>query len=101
MCDVIEAAVEGTGSDIPADDSTLQRWRRWFQRTQVHFWGVLCAAAATVGRPAPCPPDRSGTLLQRIREHLRACSGWLRRLVRIVVNTHNWVCTEFAWVSGG
>ncbi|SMC61134.1 DUF6431 domain-containing protein [Papillibacter cinnamivorans] len=100
VCDVIEAAIEAIVSDISADDCTIQRWRHWFRRSQVHFWGVLCAAAATVGKPPPQPPDRSGSLLRSIQGHLQVTRNWLHRLVRITVNSQNWVCTEFAWVTG-
>lgn len=100
VCDVIEAAIEGKSDEICAEDSSIRRWRQWFGRSQVHFWGVLGAAAATVGTPAPQVHDRSGSLLQNIREHLQIKRGWLSRLVRITVNSQNWVCTEFAWVAG-
>jgi len=57
-------------------------------------------AAASIGKPPPQPPDRSGSLLRSIQGHLQVTRNWLHRLVRITVNSQNWVCTEFAWVTG-
>lgn len=96
---VIEAAIESRTAEISAEDSTIRRWQRWFQDRQVHFWGVLSAVAATHGTHPPQSPGRSESLLRSIREHLRNSAGWLAQMVRITVNTHNWICTEFAWVT--
>ena len=99
-CSVIEAAIDSSVGVFCAEDNSIRRWQQWFNRSQVHFWGVLNSAATTTGSPLPQLFDRSGSLLRSIREHLRVRSGWLRQLVRITVNTHNWFCTELVWVTG-
>ncbi len=99
VASVIEAAIESRDRVFCAEDSTIRRWRRWFSRAEVHFFGVLAAAAAETGTPLPKPPEEPGSLLQSIWEHLGKASGWLKKLCRITVNTHNWVCTEFAFLA--
>jgi len=97
VCSVIETAIDPAAGEVfCAEDSSIRRWQHWFSRQQIHFWGVLCAAAATVGSPLPQLLDRSGSLLHSIREYFQIRTGWLRQLVRITVNSCNWLCTEFA-----
>jgi hypothetical protein len=99
MCSVIEAVIEGHIREIGAEDSTVRRWCKWFLSFEVHFWGVLNAVAALHEKPLPHLPDRSGSLLRSIQDHCRNEGGWLAQLVRTTVNSCNWVCTEFAWVT--
>lgn len=99
-CSVIEAAIESSDGVFCAEDSSIRRWQQWFERSQIHFWGVLNSVAVTVGSPPPQLAGRSGSLLRSIREHFQIRSGWLSQLVRITVNTHNWFCTELVWVTG-
>ena len=99
VCCVIEAAIESSSDIFCAENSSIRRWQHWFNRTQIHFWGVLNSVAATTGSPLPQLIDTEGFLLRSIQEYFQIQSGWLSQLVRITVNTHNWFCTELVWVT--
>ena len=99
ICEVIELAIAGESDTLGAENSTILLWGQWFLRRQVHFFGALTAAASIVGESLPVFHHRSGSLLHSIRDYLQSASHWLSKLVRIIVNSGNWVCTEFAFLT--
>lgn len=96
----IEAVLEDKPLlSTPADESTLKRWRLWFNGLAVRFLGILEAAArkSTV-RTGTAP--LTGNALQRIRFYLGDAGGWLSRLVQTTVRSNHWVQTRSAFAAG-
>lgn len=97
----IEAVVTKSPEiSVTADESTLGRWRSWFQDLAEHFLGCLTSIAIRYGRKTA--EDRSGlpsSKLQRIWRYVGDAPGWLGRVVRPVVNANLWRHTRFAFLS--
>jgi len=85
---------------VPADESTIIRWRSWFQAMFNYFLGCLVSIAIRYGKEsveeASCLPESK---LQRIWHHVGDAPGWLARLVRPIVNLNLWVHTRSAFLS--
>ena len=84
---------------VPADESTLSRWRRWFKKTAHHFFGCLRSVSIRFGKGSVSENYVTMSLLRRLWHHVGDAQGWLARVVRIVVNTNNWVHTRSAFVT--
>lgn len=88
--------------DVPADESTLYRWKEWFDVWAPYAVGCLTSIAARFRFDLPVK-DLSGpslTVLQtfgRVEGHL---NGWLANVVRPIANLHLWIHTRFAFLSG-
>ena len=98
----IEAVVTG-GKDlsVEADESTINRWKRWFRALANYFLGCLISITARYGKVAA--EERSElprSPLQRIWHHVGDGPGWMARVVRPVVNMNLWVQTRSAFLSG-
>jgi hypothetical protein len=97
----IEAAVSRESHlTVPADESTIRRWRSWFQELFDYFLGCLVSIAIRYGNEsvegASCLLESK---LQRIWHHVGDAPGWLARLVRPIVNLNLWVHTRSAFLS--
>jgi len=97
----IEAAVTGdTALTVTADESTIYRWRSWFNEQALHFLGCLTSIAALLGKgSAEETSGLSKSKLQRIWHYVGNATGWLARVVRPVVNINSWAHTRFAFLS--
>ena len=97
----IEAVVtESSSLHVAADESTLARWRSWFQFHSSYFLGCLdsiairffqCAKDGTLNLPR--------SILHKIWQHTDSTVGWLARVVRPISNVNLWVHTRFAFLS--
>ena len=85
--------------NTPADESTLKRWRLWFNGLALRFLGILESAARKSALKTDAAPI-TGNAIKRIRFCLGCGSGWLERLVQTVVKTNNWVHTRSAFAAG-
>lgn len=85
---------------VASDDSTIYRWRKWFQAVAWQFYSVLNALSIRYERPLEALPEASDSLLRIYRQLTEARSGWLSRVVHLVVNTNNWQQTRSAFLSG-
>ncbi len=83
---------------VPADDSTLSRWKVWFMKSAYHFSGCLVSIAIQTGKDSVEDYD-SMSLLQRLWHHVGDAEGWLARIVRPIANSNNWVHTRSAFVT--
>ena len=98
----IEAVVTGNSAlSVAADESTLARWRNWFQSLAAYFLGCLDSIAIRFFQGS-----NEGavvfhhSILQRIWQHTGNVAGWLARVVRPIANLNLWVHTRFAFLSG-
>jgi hypothetical protein len=97
----IEAIVnQDPAASVSADQSTLGRWKRWFDDMSDYFQGCLKSIAIQSGQENV--EDKSGlpkSKLQRIWQYVGNAPGWLARIVRPIVNTNLWVHTRYAFCS--
>ena len=98
----IEAVIEDNrAAGVSADETTIARWRRWFSGLAQHIYGALQAACHRLDRTFAESADLlSQSLLQRIHELVGSASGWLGRVVRIMVLENLWVQTRSAFLTG-
>ncbi|WP_264176031.1 hypothetical protein [Effusibacillus dendaii] len=85
---------------VAADDSTLQRWRRWFQEQSTYLFGCLSSIAIRFDQDSV---KRSSTSSQsahhKIGHLVGDAPGWLARIVRPIANANLWVHTRSAFLS--
>lgn len=97
----IEAVLsEDTKLSVPADESTIKRWRNWFKELAIYLLGCLMSITIRYGRESveeECHLPKSK--LQRIWHYVGDASKWLARVVRPVVNSNLWLHTRSAFPS--
>jgi hypothetical protein len=87
-------------SVIAADDSTLYRWRSWFQEQATYWYGALTSIAARFHQqPVEVSSTLSWSAHQRIGHIVGDAPGWLARVVRPIANVNLWLHTRFAFLS--
>lgn len=97
----IESALNREGVLVVAsDDSTIYRWRKWFQAVAWQLYSILNTLAIRCEGPLEALPEASASLLRTLRQLTGASPGWLSRVVHLVVNTNNWQQTRSAFLSG-
>jgi len=86
--------------DVAADDSTINRWKRWFAIMSYNFLGCLISIAAKYqGESVKDMSKLPKSVLQRIFHFVGSAPAWLARVVRSVVNSNNWFHTRSAFMS--
>ncbi len=82
---------EGQTIDVPVDDSTIRRWRAWFEEMIDHFIGCLEAIKFRIKQVVDISRFQSpNSSLQGIYNLVGNGKKWLARVVRAVANTNNW-----------
>ena len=95
---VISEVVES--SDVAAEDATMYRMRVWFNTVLPYFLSCLNAIAIQLGGdPVEEPSVPKLSAHQRIGLYVGYTPGWLKRIVRPVVNTNLWLHTRFVFLS--
>lgn len=85
---------------VTADESTIGRWRNWFQMLVDYFLGCLKSIAIRYGKESVENASHiPKSTLQRIWHHVGDAPGWLARIVRPVANSNLWVHTRSAFLS--
>jgi hypothetical protein len=92
VSEVIEAQLDGTSDDCPADDSTIQRWFQRFKVMAVQVEGMLRKLWSD-DHKKQYPLSSSNSLLESIR---RKGAGWLTTVTQMVVAAGLWQPTQFA-----
>ena len=97
----IEAVVV-KGSNAPltvaCDESTLYRWKKWFNSLSEYFAGCLQSIAIQLGKETE-EASKPKSALHRIWHYVGNAPGWLARTVRPLVNSNLWVQTRSAFLS--
>ncbi len=95
----IEAAVTGDENlYVAADESTIRRWRNWFEEVAIYLLGCLKSIAIRHGiRFAETPSHGPESALLGIWRFVGGAPGWLARVVRSVANSNLWVQTRSAF----
>ena len=104
-CDSIESActprAESHKIDVVAENSTINRWKRWVEASAQYWDGSLQAISRRMGmRPGTKPEASSAPPLQRLLNLVGQQSGWMAQIVRSLVNAGLWVQTRSACMSG-
>ena len=90
--ETVEQIVNEKTEEVSCEDSTIRKIKQWFNDKEQYFTGCLVSVAARHGAALSAGAT---SLLRKMRE----CSGWLKRLVRIVVNSNLWVHTRSAFLT--
>lgn len=85
---------------VAVDESTFQRWRRWFSDLGWYFLDSMMAIKKQLDFKTHEHLTRPhGTALQGLIHLINREVGWLAVVVRILVNTKMWVQTRLAFLS--
>lgn len=98
----IEAVISGESElTVAADDSTITRWRLWFQEIANYLASALVSIAIRYYlKSVEGESNLPQSPLQRIWQLVGNAPHWLARTVRPVVNANYWVHTRSALLSG-
>jgi hypothetical protein len=95
----IEAVVSNDSElSVISDESTLNRWRKWFNEKADYFQG--CMESITIRYGSESVEDKSDlpeSKLQRIWHYVGDAPGWLARVVRPIANLNLWIHTRLAF----
>jgi hypothetical protein len=86
-------------SDVAADESSLYRWRVWFEKCWQYWVNCLSTIASRTGNPVEALSVPPSSALQWIGRYVGQDVGWLAKVVRPIVNSQLWVHTRFAFLS--
>lgn len=96
----IEKALEDPkAAGVAADESTLSRWRNWFNAWSVYAAGCLQSITHRFPGSVQSTSALAHTVLQSIGHFVGDAPGWLARIVRPMVNLHLWTQTRSAFLS--
>lgn len=95
--DVITAVLTGTAFVAPTEETTRQRWQVWYFQIRDHLLGVATSVRRNlqeIARTLLASPSTKSFEVPPL-------SGLsLAELVRLTVNSGNWITTRSAMVSG-
>lgn len=94
--EVIEAELDESRDDRPADDSTISRWKTFFRKATQYIEGILISLW-TYSNREHYPLINRDSLLETIRS---TGSGWLASVTRMLVNSGFYIHTQFAFCPG-
>ena len=92
---VIEKALEGSDGHCPADNSTMNRWRSWFERNRTLIESSL-SSLWTQLHGSHVSLNESFSLLD-VLNLIR--SGCLKHAAKLLINSGLWLHTQFACTS--
>ncbi|WAH39366.1 DUF6431 domain-containing protein [Alicyclobacillus dauci] len=95
----IEQAVQEVNPAVAADESTLYRWRSWFQVWAVYATRCLSALAHRYGFPVKESSNSTQSSLQQLGQWVGHVDKWLGQIVRPITNANLWVQTRSAFLS--
>lgn len=88
-------------SVLPVDESTLYRWKRWFQEL-ADYWFFICQSLLiqfAENAPMDDMSSHSTPVHIRIGQWFGREAGWLGKLVHPVANHHFWIHTRSACLT--
>ncbi|MEQ6390393.1 DUF6431 domain-containing protein [Bacillaceae bacterium S4-13-58] len=90
-------------NDVPADNSTLFRWKNWFIELVDYWIGCLHSISFRNNKGVPMELTSVAPLsaLQRLGRLVGNAPRWMVRFVRPIVNDNLWVHTRSAFLSKG
>lgn len=97
----IETVVTGSEKlDVAVDDSTIVRWKAWFNAIANHLSGCLISIATRYQKETVIDLSTlPKSVLERILHFVGNDFRWLGRVVRIITNSNNWLHTRSAFMT--
>ena len=93
----IEKIIVEEADTVPVENSTIKRIRDWFRRKADSIAGGLLSTYVTVKQDYEVGlSDLPQSILQRIFFFVGHSPGWLKKVVRILVNNNRWPHTQLA-----
>ncbi|MDD4593214.1 MAG: DUF6431 domain-containing protein [Parabacteroides sp.] len=92
----IEAILDGQGDRISCENSSIYRLNQWFKGIGIHIKRSLASTATRMNVKIKSGGE---PILKAIKAYVGEAPGWLARVVRIVINTNNWVHTRYAFMA--
>lgn len=92
--EAIEKSICGTNNEA-CEFSTIRSWKIWFYLLEEYFEATLEAIKILYINYTELQNEIS--LLQPLKRRKNKSDGWLKRLVRIIVNSNRWVHTRSAF----
>lgn len=87
----VENIVAGATTAVYCEAGTMKKIATWFRERSRYFFGCI---ERVLGCNGFAGNVSSVSLLQRIKVAVGATTSWLKRLVRIVVNSNFWIHTR-------
>jgi len=98
--DTYEKIIIGVEDVAPAEESTIWRIRKWFRKSADALSGGLLGTYVIVTKDfAVGLSTLPQSMLERIFFFVGKDPGWLKKVVRILVNNNKWVHTQLEWLS--
>jgi len=101
-----EAITHGNKEIVVAvDQSTIYRWRKWFEKNAVYIMMALLSVSAGMENDAESSSlvierEKANTAIERIKLTVGREIKWLNEAVRILVNSSKWIFNRSAYLSG-
>jgi len=101
----IQDAIEGENTIVAADESTIYRWRKWFETNSMYMkmalLGVLAMLQYKDGTSSlSIEKHKTENQVEDIKIILSLEERWLGAIVRILVNSSRWIFNRSAFLSG-
>lgn len=103
----IEEAVTQSNREImvAVDQSTIYRWRKWFEKNAVYMMMALLSISAAMENHAELSSlviekQKANTPVERIKTIVERETKWLNETVRVLVNSSKWIFNRSAFLSG-
>lgn len=98
--DTYEKIIVGVEDVAPAEESTIWRIRKWFRESADALTGGLIGTYVMVTNDfAVGLSALPQSMLERIFFFVGKGPGWLKKVVRILVNNNKWGHTRLEWLS--
>lgn len=86
---------ESVQDDVAVDDSTIYRWKSWFQSWVGYAIGCLQSISIRFHISVEEESTPSQSVLQSLGRFVGMAFGWLSRVVRPIANSNLWVTDPF------
>ena len=101
----IEEAITRGNAEITvaADESTIRRWRKWFDKNAVNIMMALTSVIAVIGgntKSSSLEIRSDKNPIQTIKRTVVSKAKWLNEAVRILVNSSKWFFNRSAFLTG-
>jgi len=94
-----QVVTEPTSSCVVAEESTLRRWRSWFETWSTYAAGCLASLRSRFNLSVGDSSRPSQSSLHRLQGYVGDEVGWLARVVRSIANASLWAHTRSAFLS--
>ena len=103
--DSIEEAITQSNTEITvaADESTIRRWRKWFEANAINIiMALVSVSAVTFGNEKSSSLEIQSTKspIESIKRVVARHVRWLNEAVRILVNSSKWFFNRSAFLTG-